>query len=231
MKNKILLLGGSGKLGKELQKELKKQSIDYIAPSHNECDIEDFLKLFKVFQRQRPNIIIHSAGCIDTEKCETDKQYCLDVNVLGTYNVIKCCRLLNIRLVFISSEYVFRGGEYAYFKNSGINPKNSYGLSKGCGELMTQTLDDYLIIRAPFIRATTFPYEKAFADQYTSRQYVHEITEDIINVSISNECGICHIVGKYQSVYELAKQTNKNVKPIDTPQKLKNILPMKLNLV
>jgi len=231
MKNKILLLGGSGKLGKELQLELNKQSIDFIAPSHSKCDIENFDMLFKVFQKERPNIIIHSAGCIDTEKCETDKQYCLDVNVIGTYNVIKCCRLLNIRLVFISSEYVFWGGEYAYFKNSGINPKNSYGISKGCGELMTQTLDNYLIIRAPFIRATTFPYENAFADQYTSRQYVHQITEDIVNTSISNEIGICHIVGEYQSVYELAKQTNENVKPIITPKKLKNILPMKLNLV
>ena len=232
MENKILLLGGSGKLGTELQNELNKKSINYIAPSHSDCDIENLHQLFQIIQKEQPTVIIHSAGCIDTEKCETDKQYCLDVNVIGTYNVIKCCRSLNIRLVFISSEYVFNGKTSAvYSKDSGIDPINSYGLSKGCGELMTKTLNNYLIIRSPFIRSTTFPYDNAFIDQYTTRQYIHEITKEIIEYAVSEEIGVHHIVGTYQSVYELAKQTNKNVKPISTPDKLKNILPMELRLV
>jgi|TARA_B100000035_G_C21031142_1_gene568546 dTDP-4-dehydrorhamnose reductase len=231
MENKILLLGGSGKLGKHLSIELTKQNIDFISPSHDQCDIENIKTLDNVIKTEYPNIIIHSAGLINTETCEINKQQCLDINVIGTYNIIKCCRKYNIRLVFISSEYVFSGEENEYTNHSPINPKNTYGLSKGCGELMTKTLDNHLIIRSPFIRSNTFPYQNAFSDQYTSRQYVNQITKDIVRYSITNENGIRHIVGKYQSVYDLAKQTNKNVLPIDTPDKLKNILPMKLNLI
>lgn len=231
MKNKILLLGGSGKLGKELKTELNKLNINYISPSHLKCDIQNYEDISRLINSESPNIIIHSAGLINTEKCETDKQDCLDINVIGTYNIIKCCRLHNIRLVFISSEYVFSGEEDEYTPYSPINPKNIYGLSKGCGELMTKTLDNYLIIRSPFIRSKSFPYECAFQDQFTSRQYVHNITSNIINNSISDKQGILHIVGKFQSVYDLAKETNINVKPISTPDKLKNILPMKLNLI
>ena len=82
----------------------------------------------------------------------------------------------------------------------------------------------------PFIRDKNFPYKYAFKDQFTSRQYVHQIVDKIINLSLSNEIGIKHIIGKYQSVYDLAKQSKPDVKPINTPEKLKNILPMNLNL-
>lgn len=231
MDKTILILGGSGKLGKEVTKSLNKIKCNFIAPTHTECDITNFNSLENIIKLEKPNIIFHSAGLIDTEKCETDRQLCLDVNVIGTYNIIKCCRKYNIRLVFMSSEYVFSGEEEKYSCNSAINPKNIYGLSKGCGELMVKTLDDYLIIRSPFIRSVTFPYEFAFNDQFTSRQYVHQIVDDIIDYIFSSKRGIYHIVGKYQSVYELALETNSNVKPISTPEKLREVLPMKLNLI
>ena len=58
-----------------------------------------------------------------------------------------------------------------------------------------------------------------------------EQTEDIINASLSDNIGIKHILGEYQSVYDLAKLTNPKVKSIKTPDNLKKILPLNLNLV
>jgi|MDSZ01.2.fsa_nt_gb dTDP-4-dehydrorhamnose reductase len=230
--DKLLVLGGSGKLGKFLLEELNlTPKIQYNAPSSLECDITDFNQLESVIKTFTPNIIIHTAGFVDTTGCENDKQKCLDINVLGTLNVVKLCRKYSIRLVYISSEYVFDGTKSSYTPESALKPINTYGISKACGELIVKTLDNYLIIRAPFIRKSTFPYEYAFIDQYTCRQYVDEISSDIIKNTLSKTVGIVHIVGKYQSVYELAKKTNPNVKPIQINEDLKQVLPTYLNLI
>ena len=230
MENKILLLGATGKLGVHLVNQINHLKINLLTPTHKECPIENYNTLYNTIKNEKPNIIIHAAGYVNTEGCENDKQLCLDSNVLGTFNIAKICRLLNIKLVFISSEYVFGGDEDEYTISSKVNPKNTYGISKACGEFIVKTLDNYLVIRAPFIRDKKFPYKYAFKDQFTSRQYVHQIVDKIINLSLSNEIGIKHIIGKYQSVYDLAKQSKPDVKPINTPEKLKNILPMNLNL-
>ena len=53
---------------------------------------------------------------------------------------------------------------------------------------------------------------------------------DIVNCILDNKSGIQHIIGTYQSVYDLAKETNKNIQKIPVPSELKNILPLTLNL-
>jgi len=228
---KIFLLGGTGKLGRRLIEVLKRKNIDFFSPTHSECEIEDIEQIRKYIEIEKPNVILHSAGFVDTLKAEVSREKCVEVNVLGTYNIVYLCREYGIRLVYISTEYVFSGEEDVYVPSSSMDPKNIYGLTKGCGELIVRTLNDYIIIRSPFIRDVVFPYEQAFTNQYTSRQYVHEITEDIINCSVSNEIGIKHIVGKYQSVYELAKQTKPDVGGIELSKDMEKYIPLKLNLI
>jgi len=229
--NKILLLGGSGKLGKYLVKELNiTPDTEYLAPTHKECDITNYKQLKNVIHEYQPNIIIHAAGFVDTQGCENDKQKCLDINVGGTYNIVKVCRKYHIKLVYISSEYVFEGLDIPYTPQSPLNPINTYGISKACGELMVKTLDNHLIIRAPFIRSPQFPHEYAFTDHFTNKQYVNEISSDILNLILNKSMGIIHIIGEYQSIYDLAKKTKDDVKPIQKNGDTKSIIPTYLNL-
>lgn len=74
-------------------------------------------------------------------------------------------------------------------------------------------------------------YENAFDDQFTVRQYVDKAAKDIVECVSNNLTGIKHVVGNYQSVYDLAKQTKANVGRIETPKVLREILPMNLNLI
>ena len=159
--NNIMLLGGSGHLGSNILSKL-----DCIAPNSDCLDITDPAAM----EYEIPyhiDTIIHSAGYIDTKGCEDNPQRCLDINVIGTNNVIKLCRARNIKMVYISSEYVFDyNGEISELRP--MNPKNVYGVSKACSELMVGTLNKHLIIRAPFIRTKTFEYAYAFDDQFTT---------------------------------------------------------------
>jgi len=227
----VLLLGGSGKLGIKLSKELSNKNITFYNPDSKECNITDYNNLEKYIIKTSPDIILHSAGFVDTKGCEEDRQKCLDVNVLSTYYLAKICRKNNIRLVYISSEYVFNGADEEYTPNSSLNPISVYGLSKASSEFIVKTLKNYLIIRSPFVRYETFPYEFAFTDQYTSRQYLGNISEDIITHSLSSKNGVIHIVGKYQSLYDLALETNPNVLPSTTFTELRSVLPLNLKLV
>ena len=223
--NNIILFGGSGHLGINILKNLK-----CISPSHNEIDLSRYSDMENHSIFSNVKIIIHSAGYVDTQGCEDDPNKCLENNVMSTYNLVKICRTKDIKLVYISSEYVFDGKAHEYYPYSPVCPKNTYGLAKASSELIVRTLSDYLIVRAPFIRTSKFIYPNAFEDQYTVRQYVDKAAKDIVDVIEDGISGIHHLVGKYQSVYDLAKETNPDVGRIETPENLKNILPMNLNL-
>ena len=125
---------------------------------------------------------------------------------------------------------MFDGEAYGYDPKSHVCPKNNYGLSKAASEFIVKTLENYLIIRAPFIRTDKFVYPNAFKDQYVVRQYVDKAAKGIVDCIINDEKGIKHIVGKYQSIYDLAKETSPDVCGIETPEKLKKILPTNLRL-
>ena len=221
----IVLFGGSGNLGRNIL-----DNLNCIAPTHKEIDLTNYSELESSSLLNNIKVIIHSAGYVDTNGCENNPQKCLDINVMSTYNLVKLCRLRNIKLIYISSEYVFSGSENEYYTYTPTDPKNNYGLSKAASELIVKTLDNYLIIRAPFIRTKKFIYPNAFEDQFLVRQYIDKAAIDIVDCILNNKSGIQHIIGTYQSVYDLAKKTNKNIHKIPVPLELKNILPLTLNL-
>jgi len=224
---KILLLGGTGNLGSHLSLKMLERGIEFDAPTSEQCNLNNPHEI----HFRNADIVIHSAGFVNTTEAENNPDKCIDANVIGTNNVVRMCRKLNKRLVYISSEYVFSGKDSPYTNQSGVDPVNVYGMTKACGELLVKTLTNYAIIRAPFIRDVVFNHPKAFSNQYTSRQYVHQVTDDILDLSIGNEIGVKHVVGKYQSVLDLAKETREDVEGIEVPENLKNVLPLELELL
>ena len=226
---KILLLGGSGNLGGQIKLKLSRRNIKFNSPDKKECNVKR-LGTIENYIRDA-DVVIHAAGFINLLDAENHPEECIDINVLGTHNVVKMCRFYQKRLVYISTDTVFSGDNPPYTINSGVNPKNVYGMTKACGELLVKTLKNYLIIRPPFIRDTIFNHNKAFSNQYTSRQYVDKIVDDIIDVSITEDIGTKHIVGKYQTILELARETKSEIESIEIPENLKSILPSRLELI
>ena len=148
--NYNILTGGSGLLGKKLQKYTT-----CLAPSHTELDITKPETL-----KGDPDFIIHCAAYTDVTKAETDKKGCFDVNVMGTVNLLKAYP--NAIFIYISSEYANK-------------PVNYYSETKRAGELAVEAMaKTYLIIRTLF-KPNPFPYTKAFYDQYTQGDYVDVI--------------------------------------------------------
>jgi dTDP-4-dehydrorhamnose reductase len=106
--------------------------------------------------------------------------------------------------VYISSDYVFRGDRGRYREEDDVYPVNKYAWSKLGGECAVRLYDNALIIRTSF-GPDEFPYPKAFADQWTSRQSVSIAARDILRAVESHLTGVLHIGGPRRTVLEYAQ--------------------------
>ncbi len=120
-------------------------------------------------------------------------------------------------MIYLSTDYVFDGDNGPYKTSDAINPINTYAITKASGELLVKTYENSLIIRTSFCEKQ-FPYEKAFEDQYTSRDYVDIIAPKILNCSLSDKKGIVHIGTERKTVLDLARKRRPNVGTIKRSQ-------------
>lgn len=197
----ILLTGGSGLLGTELQKH-----IECYAPSHDEFDILDAVDLPADI-----DMIVHCAAYTDVAKSEEERSECYATNVIGT----KYLAMLGVPIVYISTEYVFGGGKGNYTPYDPPDPVNFYALTKLLGEGMCAYAPASLVIRCVF-KPRPFEHPRACTDQFTSGNYVDVIAPLIAKAILSwnrDSDTILHIGTGRKSIFDLAKQTRPDVKP------------------
>jgi len=212
MNSKILIIGSSGVLGSKLKTIFK----DCYCPSKKELDIRNNIinsKFFKNHDCKKIKTIINCAAIKNVEKCEKEKIEALKTNAIGTYNLAIFCEKIKAKLVYISTDYVFKGDKGNYKKNDLVGPINYYGETKLAGEIITKSIKKHLIIRLSFSE-DEFPYDYAFSDQIATKIKVSTAANEIFELVKNNATGIRHLVGKKQSVYNFAKETNKKVKKI-----------------
>ena len=148
---------------------------------------------------------------------EQDIIQSIDKNIIGTANITKVCSELNIKLIYISTCYVYPGIKGNYNEDSPLLPINNYAWSKLGGECSVQLYKNSLILRAS-VTEKPFIHKKAFADFKTNFIFHDDLISIIIKLL---DCkGIINIGGKSQSVYNFAKKYNSKIKKISA----KNIL-------
>lgn len=197
---KILLTGGSGLLGTELQKHRR-----YIAPSHSEMDITNFNSVKLFVDKHKPFLIVHAAAYTDVAKPDKETEEmakCYTSNVIGTRNIVKAAG--SIPIVYISTEYV-------------LEPVNFYALTKLQGEKEVERAANYHIIRTTF-KPRPFEHPGACIDMWTIGDYT-DVIAPMIDKFIQNPKGrIVYIGTGKKTVYNLAKQSRPNVKAITRDQ-------------
>ena len=131
---KILLTGGKGMLGRTLCGELADFTV--IPTDLPEADITDIVGFDALLREIRPDAVIHCAAMTAVDKCETEKDLAYRLNAFGTQNVAAACHRNNIRLIAISTDYVFEGDLDRPY-NEFDRPRGGhtvYGKSKFAGE-------------------------------------------------------------------------------------------------
>ena len=154
---KIMVTGASGFLGKKLCSILERQyKVIGVSRSGSRnvdaLDLLDTAQLQAFIELKKPNIIIHTVAIADPNACDQDHDTTYQVNVELTKKLCEICNNENIKLIFISTDYVFDGeSDKPYQADSLREPKNYYGYSKMMAEDAVKALPESLIIRIPLL--------------------------------------------------------------------------------
>ena len=208
MLKKIVITGGDGRFAKVLKKDNKKLNILY--PSKKELDILDLNSIKKFLKKNKPQYLIHAAALSRPMNIH-DKQIStsINLNIIGTANIVKVCSDLKIKLIYFSTGYVYEGKIGNYKEQDPVLPVNNYAWSKLGGECAVTMYKNSLILRITMCEKP-FLHEYAFHDINTNFIFHEEVVKII--PKILNKTGILNVGGKIQSIYTFAKQNNPNVK-------------------
>ena len=151
---KILITGGKGQLGRDLEKILLNTGkYELTCLGHDALDITKPGNVQQVVLTNRPEVIIHAAANTNVDSCELDKDSAYLVNALGSRNVAVAAAKTGAKLVYISTDYVFNGkAERPYIEFDMTDPINIYGKSKLAGEQYVAGLSNkYFIVRTSWL--------------------------------------------------------------------------------
>lgn len=149
---KVMLTGGKGMLGRTLVKELAE--FEVIATDLPEADITDAIGFEQLLQNIQPDVVIHCAAMTAVDKCESELDLAYKLNAVGTANVARACHKNHVRLIAISTDYVFAGDSDKPYNEFDIaNGGNTvYGKSKFAGEEAVRTFcPDHVIARISWL--------------------------------------------------------------------------------
>ncbi len=203
----MILVSGSGKLAKELEKlstdslpikMLSRRNMDIT----NEYEVSDVIKDL-MMKPDYPKYFIHTAALTKPmEVNDINPIMSLDTNIVGTANVAKICNKYGIKFIYISTDFVYDNAESSN-EESALNPLNNYGWSKLGGECVAKLIPNSLILRCALCDIP-FRHKVAFDDVFRN-SITHKDVADII-LKIKEEVGVINIGGKNQSVYDFVSK-------------------------
>lgn len=209
----VFLTGGSGTLGAEMIKQSHKFGINFIAPTSSECNIVEYRSVYDNLAKFKGKVVVHCAAATDVKKIETNPIGAMYTNVCGTINLIQYCQHFEKKLIFISTDYVFDGEKGNYDTTDPVNPISKYAKTKTAAELLVRTIDNSLVIRTSFF-GYDFPYDKAAADQWSTKDYVDVIAPLILERLNDNDSGIIHVGTDKTTTYEKATRRKPDVEKV-----------------
>ena len=211
----ILITGARGRMGREILPKL--EGFKILAPARAELELTDPGEVQAYLERERPDFILHLAAYTDVAKAEQEREKCYAENVLAVRHLVRSSETVK-RFVHISTDYVFDGERGGYFEDESVAPANYYSLTKALGEEAAKGHPRALIVRTSF-KMAPWPYPKAFADQFTSADFVDVIALELKTLlenleRVPLELETLHIGTERKSVFDLAVRRTPEVQPM-----------------
>jgi len=207
---KILVSGGNGRFATELKKI--KTDLNFLYLSKKQFNILSFKSIVKTIKKHKPIYILHLAGLsrpMNSHKKNISKS--IDLNIIGTANLVKACSKFKIKIIYLSTSYIYPGKKGGYKESDALLPWNNYGWSKLGGESAVQMYKNHLILRV-CMTEKPFLHKGAYANVKSNFIFQDDVVGKLL--TIINKKGIYNIGGKSQTIYNFAKKYNKKIKKI-----------------
>lgn len=230
---KVLVTGVKGQLGYDVVNELVKRGVEAVGVDIDDMDITDAVSVDKVIKQASPDAVIHCAAYTAVDAAEDNVELCRKVNADGTANIAKVCKELDIKMMYISTDYVFDGqGERPWEPDDERHPLNVYGQTKYEGEVaVTDALDKYFIVRIAWVfgvngknfikailnKAKTVDTLTVVNDQYGSPTYTFDLARLLVDMIQSDKYGFYHATNEgictwYEFACEIIRQAGLSTK-------------------
>ena len=212
---------------KDTINRLKEKNIEAVGVDIEEMDITDKFSVNKVIEEVNPDAVIHCAAwtAVDAAENEDKKEKVKLVNVYGTQNIADVCKELDIKMMYISTDYVFNGEGTTPWQPDckDYAPQNVYGQTKLDGELaVSNTLDKFFIVRIAwvfgkngnnFIKTMlkvgkTHDQLKVVSDQIGTPTYTYDLAKLLVSMIVTDKYGYYHATneGGYISWWDFTKE-------------------------
>ncbi len=207
---KILVTGSDSRFGKLLKKLETKYK--FIFRNKKELNILSLSSIKKNLKRFKPNYILHLAGLSRPMKIhDKNIEKSINLNIVGTANLVSEASKNNIKMIYLSTSYVYPGTKGNYKETDPLKPWNNYSWSKLGGECSVQMYKNSLIIRL-CMTEKPFVHKKAYANVKLNFMFQEDAAKLLLK--IINRKGIINLGGQSQTVYNFAKKYNKKIKKI-----------------
>ena len=205
---KIWITGANGQLGRAILRQLKQEKELYsVLTSDMDVDITDMDEVSRYARSTHPNVIINCAGMTDVEACEADMVKAYKVNALGARNMAAAARIVDAKIIQISTDDVFAGIRKDRLTEFDMAiPNTVYGKSKLAGEELVRELNPkHLVIRSSWMygdgenflthlieRVDQGEMVKVPYDQVSTPTSADSLAKAILKLSESTEYGVYH---------------------------------------
>lgn len=238
---KVLVTGVKGQLGYDVVGELEKRGLEAVGVDIEEMDITDAGSVDRVLRQSAPDAVIHCAAYTAVDAAEDNEALCRRVNADGTRNIAAVCRELDIKMIYISTDYVFSGqGDRPWEPEDERDPQSVYGQTKYEGELAVQELlEKYFIVRIAwvfgvngknFVRTMLKLSENhdtitVVNDQFGSPTYTYDLARLLVDMVQTEKYGIYHATNEgicswYDFACAIFREAgiSMNVKPVSSAE-------------
>jgi dTDP-4-dehydrorhamnose reductase len=149
----VLITGANGQLGRELVRQSQALNIEFQACTRQQLDITKTEQIKQILTDTRPSVLVNAAAYTHVDKAEAESDLAFAVNQFGPGYLAHGCAEHNVRLIHISTDYVFDGTKGApYLETDPTAPLGIYGQSKAAGEAAIRSvLEAHIILRTSWL--------------------------------------------------------------------------------
>ncbi|MEJ7768442.1 MAG: SDR family oxidoreductase [Chitinophagaceae bacterium] len=239
---KVLVTGANGLLGQNLVGSLVTNGVNVVATGRGsmrlpvkpfghfkyyEADVVDDLAIRKIFEVEKPDVLVHAAAMTQIDECEQNQEDCSAVNVRATEQLLRVAEKYNAFFLFVSTDFVFDGKKGNYREEDPVSPVSWYGHTKVLAERFVAASNiSWAIVRTCLVfgniregmRSNIISWVKdslsqgkeinVVNDQFRTPTYVGDLAKGIFDVIRLKANGIFHLSGKdVLTPYEMALAT------------------------
>lgn len=222
---KIFVTGAKGQLGSDVLNELTRRGHEAIGADRKKLDITNAFSVEQILKEAAPDAVIHCAAWTAVDDAEDNFEKVQLVNARGTENIAKICKEQNIKMMYISTDYVFDGqGDLPWKPDcKDYRPLNVYGQSKLAGELaVAGNLSRYFVVRIAWAFGKTgnnfvktmlrlgknHDTIRVVSDQIGTPTYTYDLARLLVDMIETDKYGYYHATneGGYISWYDFTKE-------------------------